>query len=42
VLLISAGTWSNVLRFLMPLVITDAQLDEGLDVVEAQLVALAS
>jgi len=37
VLLISAGTWSNVLRFLVPLVITDDQLEEGLDVIEAQL-----
>jgi 4-aminobutyrate aminotransferase/(S)-3-amino-2-methylpropionate transaminase len=42
VLLISAGTWSNVVRFLVPLVVTDDQLDEGLEVVEAQLFAAAS
>jgi 4-aminobutyrate aminotransferase/(S)-3-amino-2-methylpropionate transaminase len=42
VLLISAGTWSNVLRFLVPLVISDDQLDEGLDVIEAQLFDLAA
>jgi len=41
VLLISAGTWGNVLRFLVPLVITDDQLDEGLDVIEEQLLDLA-
>jgi 4-aminobutyrate aminotransferase/(S)-3-amino-2-methylpropionate transaminase len=39
VILIYAGTHSNVLRFLVPLVITDAQLDEGLDVIERQLTA---
>jgi 4-aminobutyrate aminotransferase/(S)-3-amino-2-methylpropionate transaminase len=37
VILIYAGTHSNVLRFLMPLVVTDEQLDEGLDVIEKQL-----
>ena len=42
VLLISAGTWSNVLRILVPLVVTDDELDEGLDVIEAQLTALAT
>ena len=42
VLLISAGTWSNVLRILVPLVVTDEELDEGLDVIEAQLTALAT
>ena len=39
VILIYAGTHSNVLRFLVPLVITDDQLDEGLDVIEQQLTA---
>ena len=39
VILIYAGTHSNVLRFLVPLVISDAQLDEGLDVIERQLAA---
>jgi 4-aminobutyrate aminotransferase/(S)-3-amino-2-methylpropionate transaminase len=37
VILIYAGTHSNVLRFLVPLIITDAQLDEGLNVIEKQL-----
>jgi len=39
VILIYAGTHSNILRFLLPLIITDAQLDEGLDVIERQLAA---
>lgn len=34
---ISAGTYGNVVRLLMPLVITDGQFDEGLDVLEAGL-----
>lgn len=33
-LLLNAGIYSNVIRFLMPLVITDEQLEEGLDIVE--------
>jgi 4-aminobutyrate aminotransferase/(S)-3-amino-2-methylpropionate transaminase len=37
VLLLSAGTYGNVVRFLMPLTIEDAVLNEGLDVVEAAL-----
>jgi 4-aminobutyrate aminotransferase/(S)-3-amino-2-methylpropionate transaminase len=37
VILIYAGTHSNCLRFLVPLVITDEQLDEGLTVIEQQL-----
>lgn len=40
VILIYAGTYSNVVRFLLPLVITDDQLDEGLDVIERELAAL--
>ena len=36
-LILSAGTGGNVIRFLTPLVITDAQLEEGLDVIEEQL-----
>jgi len=32
-LMISAGTYSNIIRPLMPLVITDGQLDEGLRIV---------
>ncbi len=34
VITVTAGTHANVLRTLMPLVITDAQLDEALDVLE--------
>lgn len=37
VILIYAGTHSNVLRYLVPLIITDEQLEEGLDVIEKQL-----
>jgi len=37
VLLLSAGTYASTLRFLMPLSITDQELDEGLDVVETCL-----
>ncbi|MFM9009327.1 MAG: 4-aminobutyrate--2-oxoglutarate transaminase [Planctomycetota bacterium] len=37
VILMTAGTAGNVLRFLFPLVITPEQLDEGLDVIEAVL-----
>ncbi len=33
VLLISAGTYGNVIRFLFPLTIPEAELDEGLEVV---------
>ena len=36
-ILLSAGTHGNVIRTLMPLVITDAQLDEGLEVLEHAL-----
>jgi 4-aminobutyrate aminotransferase/(S)-3-amino-2-methylpropionate transaminase len=34
---ITAGTFNNVMRILVPLVIADEQLDEGLDVIEAGL-----
>jgi 4-aminobutyrate aminotransferase/(S)-3-amino-2-methylpropionate transaminase len=34
---ITAGTYNNVLRILVPLVIRDEQFDEGLDVIEAAL-----
>jgi 4-aminobutyrate aminotransferase/(S)-3-amino-2-methylpropionate transaminase len=37
VILIYAGTHSNVLRYLVPLVIPDEQLDEGLGSIERQL-----
>ncbi len=41
VILVTAGTYGNVVRLLMPLVISDAQMDEALDVVEAGLVHAA-
>lgn len=37
VLTLNAGSYSNVIRILMPLVITDAQFDEALDVLESAL-----
>ena len=40
VITISAGSYGNVIRLLMPLVITDAQMDEALDVLEAALKAV--
>ncbi len=36
-IVLSAGTYGNVIRTLMPLVITDEQLAEGLDVLEATI-----
>ena len=33
-LMISAGTYSNIIRPLMPLVITDEQLEQGLSIIE--------
>ena len=38
-LLLSAGVFGNVLRILMPIVITDEQLEEGLAIFEAALEA---
>jgi 4-aminobutyrate aminotransferase/(S)-3-amino-2-methylpropionate transaminase len=40
VITIAAGSYGNVIRLLMPLVITDAQMDEGLDVLEGALKAV--
>jgi 4-aminobutyrate aminotransferase/(S)-3-amino-2-methylpropionate transaminase len=37
VILITAGTYGSVIRLLMPLVVTDAQMDEALDVIESAL-----
>ena len=34
---ITAGSYSNVVRVLVPLVVTDQQMDEGLDVLESAL-----
>jgi 4-aminobutyrate aminotransferase/(S)-3-amino-2-methylpropionate transaminase len=42
VILVTAGTYGNVIRLLMPLVITEDQLDEGLDIIEQALIAAAS
>jgi 4-aminobutyrate aminotransferase / (S)-3-amino-2-methylpropionate transaminase / 5-aminovalerate transaminase len=38
---ITAGSYGNVIRLLMPVVITDAQMNEGLDVLKAALAAVA-
>jgi 4-aminobutyrate aminotransferase/(S)-3-amino-2-methylpropionate transaminase len=37
VILVTAGSYSNVIRLLMPLVITDDQFEEALDVLESAL-----
>lgn len=42
VLLIAAGTFGNVLRFLVPLVVSDDELDEGLDVMSQCLARVAA
>jgi 4-aminobutyrate aminotransferase/(S)-3-amino-2-methylpropionate transaminase len=39
--LITAGSYGNVIRLLMPLVVTDAEMDEALDVLEAALASVA-
>ena len=38
---ITAGTLNNIMRILVPLVVTDEQLDEALDVIEAGLAQLS-
>jgi 4-aminobutyrate aminotransferase/(S)-3-amino-2-methylpropionate transaminase len=40
-ILLSAGSYGNVLRLLVPLVITGEQFDEGLDILEAALASVA-
>jgi 4-aminobutyrate aminotransferase/(S)-3-amino-2-methylpropionate transaminase len=40
-ILVSAGSYGNVIRLLMPLVITDEQFDEGLSVLEGALMRVA-
>jgi 4-aminobutyrate aminotransferase/(S)-3-amino-2-methylpropionate transaminase len=40
-IIITAGTFNNVIRILVPLVASDAQFDEGLDVLESALSHLA-
>jgi len=41
VVTITAGSYGNVIRLLMPLVMTDAQMNEGLDVLESALASVA-
>jgi 4-aminobutyrate aminotransferase/(S)-3-amino-2-methylpropionate transaminase len=36
-ILVTAGTYGNVVRILMPLVVTDDQMNEALDIMEAAL-----
>jgi 4-aminobutyrate aminotransferase/(S)-3-amino-2-methylpropionate transaminase len=36
-ILVTAGTYGNVVRILMPLIVTDEQMNEALDVMEAGL-----
>jgi 4-aminobutyrate aminotransferase/(S)-3-amino-2-methylpropionate transaminase len=38
---ITAGTYSNVMRILVPFAISDAQFDEGLAVLEAAIASVA-
>src|ERR1700704_3791585 len=38
---ITAGTFNNVIRILVPLVVTDEQFDEGLGIIEAALASVA-
>jgi 4-aminobutyrate aminotransferase/(S)-3-amino-2-methylpropionate transaminase len=37
-IIISAGTYKNVIRILSPLVITDEQLNRGLDILESEII----
>jgi 4-aminobutyrate aminotransferase/(S)-3-amino-2-methylpropionate transaminase len=39
---ITAGTYSNVIRVLVPLVITEVQMDEALDVLEAAIASVGN
>jgi 4-aminobutyrate aminotransferase/(S)-3-amino-2-methylpropionate transaminase len=41
-LLLTAGTYGNVIRFLVPLTVEDAVVDEGLDVLERALIELTA
>ena len=40
-IMISAGSYGNVLRLLVPLIITDEQLNEGLDILQAAIASVA-
>ena len=42
VITITAGTYNNVMRILVPLVVTEGQFDEGLDVLEAALASVVT
>lgn len=42
VVTVTAGTYNNVLRLLVPLTVTDDQLDEGLAVIEAAISGVSS
>ena len=40
-IVLSAGTYGNVVRLLVPLVVTDEQFDEGLDILETAIATVA-
>jgi len=40
-LILGCGTYGNIIRFLMPLVITDEQLEQGLSILEAGLAEIS-
>jgi 4-aminobutyrate aminotransferase/(S)-3-amino-2-methylpropionate transaminase len=40
-IILACGTYGNVIRFLMPLVITDEQLTKGLEILESGLTAIS-
>jgi 4-aminobutyrate aminotransferase/(S)-3-amino-2-methylpropionate transaminase len=42
VIILACGAYGNIIRFLMPLVMTEAQLQQGIDVVREGLVAVRS
>jgi 4-aminobutyrate aminotransferase/(S)-3-amino-2-methylpropionate transaminase len=39
---VTAGTYGNVIRLLVPLVITDDQMNEGMDVLESALTSVSA
>ncbi len=41
-IILSAGTYGNVIRFLVPLVVTDEQLEEGFQVIESAFAEISS
>jgi len=40
-IVLSAGTYGNVVRILVPLVVTDEQFDEGLEILEAAIATVS-